>query len=71
MKTNLINNFFYSPSREEGMHYGAHPLIFKKAEELRSKMTHAEELLWNYLKLNEWNLKFRRQHPIALYVADF
>lgn len=27
--------------------------------------------MWNYLKTNEWGVKFRRQHPIALYVADF
>ena len=53
------------------MFYGAHPLIFRKAEELRNKMTRSEELLWNYLNHNEWNLKFRRQHPVSLYVADF
>jgi cyclase len=27
--------------------------------------------LWNYLKTNEWKLKFRRQHPLSLYVVDF
>jgi len=68
------NRFLNSPSGGGGfggMHYGAHPLIFKKAEELRNRMTHAEELLWNYLKNNKWGYKFRRQHPISLYVADF
>jgi very-short-patch-repair endonuclease len=68
------NHFQYSPSGAGdfgGMHCGAHPLIFKKAEELRNKMTLAEELLWNYLKTNEWGYKFRRQHPILMYVADF
>ena len=34
-------------------------------------MTPAEELLWNYLKVNKWGYKFRRQHPIFMYVADF
>jgi hypothetical protein len=29
------NLFQFFPTREEGMHFGAHPLIFKKAEELR------------------------------------
>jgi len=53
------------------MHYGAHPLIFRKAAELRNKMTFAEGLLWNYLKANEWGYKFRRQHPLFMYVADF
>ena len=56
---------------KENMFYGAHPLIFQKAEQLRNNMTFAEEILWNYLKTNNWGLKFRRQHPIANYVADF
>ena len=56
---------------KENMFYGAHPLIFIKAEELRNNMTRSEEVLWNYLKTNEWGLKFRRQHPISQYVADF
>ncbi|HYK45766.1 MAG TPA: homoserine kinase [Parafilimonas sp.] len=73
MRPSFLYTTEYSPLGDEGMnmHYGAHPLIFKKAEELRNKMTHAEELLWNYLKSNEWNLKFRRQHPLSIYVADF
>lgn len=53
------------------MFYGAGPLIFQKAEQLRNKMTRSEELLWNYLNHNQWNLKFRRQHPISMYVVDF
>lgn len=60
-----------SPSGDGGMHYGAHPLLFKKAEELRNRLTPAEELLWNYLRNNEWKYKFRRQHPLFMYVADF
>jgi acetylglutamate kinase len=53
------------------MHYGATNLIFQKAEELRNRMTPAESVLWNYLRVNDWKIKFRRQHPIAIYVADF
>ena len=53
------------------MHYGADPVIFKRAEELRAKMTPAEEILWNAIKINEWHLKFRRQHPVFKYIADF
>lgn len=34
-------------------------------------MTPAEEVLWNHIHINEWKLKFRRQHPIWNYVADF
>lgn len=55
----------------ENMFYGASNLIFERAAELRNKMTPAEELLWNAIHINEWKLKFRRQHPIANYVVDF
>ncbi|MBN1537585.1 MAG: endonuclease domain-containing protein [Anaerolineales bacterium] len=35
-------------------------------------MTHAEKLLWNRLRnKNLHGLKFRRQHPIGPYIADF
>ena len=53
------------------MHYGASPKLFDLAEELRARMTLAEEVLWNVIKINEWHLKFRRQHPISNYIADF
>ena len=56
---------------KENMFYGASHLIFQKAEELRTRMTPAEEVLWKHLHINEWKLKFRRQHPIANYVVDF
>ena len=55
----------------ENMYYGASQQIFKRAAELRNRMTTAEEILWNHIHINEWKLKFRRQHPIANYVADF
>jgi acetylglutamate kinase len=64
-----------SPSGDGGsrhnMFYGANPILFELAEQLRAKMTPAEELLWAAIKINEWHLKFRRQHPISLYIADF
>jgi len=56
---------------KENMFYGANSLIFQKAEELRNRMTPAEEILWNSIHINEWKLKFRRQHPIANWVVDF
>jgi len=46
-------------------------MIFKKTEELGNRMTPAEELLWNYLKTNEWGYKFRIQYPVFMYVAGF
>jgi len=45
-------------------------LIFEKAKELRRNPTHAEVLLWNYLRNNQLEYKFRRQHPIADYIVD-
>jgi acetylglutamate kinase len=56
---------------KQNMYYGASHLIFQKAEELRNRMTPAEEIVWKHIHINEWRLKFRRQHPIWNYVADF
>jgi very-short-patch-repair endonuclease len=42
------------------------------AKSLRKKQTMAEKKLWNFLKGRRCaGLKFRRQHPIHYYVADF
>ena len=75
MNINSPINIFYTPSgdggRKENMYYGASHLIFQKAEELRNRMTSAEEIVWKHIHINEWKLKFRRQHPIWNYVADF
>jgi len=53
------------------MHYGAKPGIFAYAQQLRKKMTPAEEVIWNYLRKNYREYHFRRQHPIDEYVVDF
>ena len=34
-------------------------------------MTAGEKVLWSYLKTGINGLKFRRQHPIGFYIADF
>ena len=60
MKTGNVNMF-----------YGASKLIFKRAEELRKFPTHEEVLMWGYLKQNQLGVKFRWQHPILFYIADF
>jgi len=49
----------------------ANPLVFELAKELRRNMTDAEMVLWGYLKAGINGLKFRRQHPIGIYIADF
>ena len=53
------------------MFYNADPLIFEKARELRNKLTPAEQTFWLRLKEQFPEYKFRKQHPIAIYVADF
>lgn len=55
-----------------GMHRGAPPISFAKARNLRQNMTVAEKKLWVYLKnKNFLGFKFRRQHPIHIYIVDF
>ena len=60
-----------SPYKEGGMFEGANHLVFGFAKQLRKEMTDSEKTLWMHLKPGIQNLKFRRQHPIGPYVADF
>ena len=53
------------------MFYGANGFIFDRARRLRANMTQAELLLWGFLRTKPGGLKFRRQHPIGLYIVDF
>ena len=53
------------------MFEGASHLIFENAKHLRKNMTVAETILWMYLKKGINDYKFRRLHPIGLYIADF
>ncbi len=47
-------------------------LIWKRARDLRNAATDAERHLWRYLRGRQLgNYKFRRQFPIAGFVADF
>jgi very-short-patch-repair endonuclease len=42
------------------------------AKKLRYESTEAEKLVWRYLRARRLDgLKFRRQHPIGGYIADF
>ena len=54
------------------MFYGASRNIFQKASELRNNMTEAEEAIWKELKNRQFfKARFRRQHPIDIFIADF
>ena len=58
--------------QDDSMWKGAPAEIFLKAKELRDRMTTAEQILWEAVKGNKLNgQKFRRQHPIGLYIVDF
>lgn len=55
-----------------GMFFGAKPAIFEKAKWLRENMTATEKLLWDELKGNKiLKLRFKPQHPIDVFIADF
>jgi very-short-patch-repair endonuclease len=57
---------------ERNMFYGASRNTFEKAWELRNNMTEAEKILWKELKNRKaFKPKFRRQHPLDIFVADF
>ena len=59
-------------SDNASMFYGDKPEIFEKASILRGNMTQTEKLLWEKLKdRNLFTHKFRRQHPIDIFIADF
>jgi very-short-patch-repair endonuclease len=63
---------YLGKSREFLLHLEAGEEIFQRAKALRHKMTEAENTLWFQLKNRKLNgLKFRRQHPVHLYIADF
>lgn len=57
---------------KQNMFYGAGQEVFEFAKRNRANLTPAEQILWNYLCKNQVNdLRFKSQHPIGLYIADF
>ena len=60
MKDNLNNMF-----------YGAPPLIHKQAKILRNHETKTEKIVWAHLSNKKLGVKFRRQHPVNQFIADF
>src|SRR6476620_5961454 len=54
------------------MFYGSFPITFANARKLRKEMTDAEKILWACLSKNQLNgVRFRKQHPVGDYIADF
>ena len=61
-----------NPFKSNDMWKGAPPQIFQNAKKLRDNPTQAEERLWVELKNKQLDgYKFRRQHPLSIYIADF
>ncbi len=54
------------------MFYDAKPHLFEKAKALRKNMTEAERLLWSGLSKKQLaGFRFKAQHPIDIFIADF
>ena len=57
---------------ENPIYYGASPKTLAKAHDLRMDMTIQEKILWQKLRNKKvLGFKFRRQHAIAQFIADF
>ncbi len=54
------------------MYFRTTPTTLNTAKMLRENMTFAEKILWEKLSGKQiCGLRFRRQHPIEFYIADF
>lgn len=57
---------------KDRLFYKSNRIIFDNAKTLRRSQTKAERLLWSELRNRKFEgVKFRRQHPIGKYIADF
>lgn len=52
--------------------YGVYaPVQYELAKLMRKEYTEAEDVLWQALRNNQLEVKFRRQHPVDAYIVDF
>ena len=59
-------------SFEYDFYFGASATTKALAAEMRKNMTYAEKVLWQQLRNRKLDdLKFRRQHPVAIFILDF
>lgn len=59
-------NYKYITSRT-----GNYSILKEFARENRHNQTEAEDYLWQFLRGKQLDVRFRRQHPIGNYIADF
>lgn len=64
-------NLVLKKPMEKRMFFGSTPNIFENAKRLRNELTPSEIICWSLLKQHFSEYKFRRQHPLAQYIADF
>ena len=57
--------------RGKTMFYESSPIIFANAKKMRNEPTPSEIIFWSLLKQHFPEFRFRRQHPISDYIADF
>jgi len=54
------------------LHLDSPEINFSRAKVMRRSMTEAETIMWTHLRNRKLSgCKFRRQHPIGHYIADF
>jgi len=57
---------------KDNLFHGANSKLFEFSKALRRNQTEAEEIIWQCLRNRKiLNFKFRRQHPLHQYIADF
>ncbi len=61
-----------SDTHEHEFYFGASAETKTRAAELRKNMTNEEKYLWRQLRNRQMKgLKFRRQHPVDIFILDF
>ena len=64
--------YIFNPRLSYPFYYSMNPEMLGKVRELRKNMTRSEKLLWQRLRRKELiGARFRRQHPINRFIADF
>ena len=58
-------------TNEDQMRSQAFSTTHTNARALRASMTDSERKLWSRLRSEQLGVKFRRQHPLGNYIADF
>lgn len=53
------------------MFFGAGNSVFENAKGMRENMTEAEKKLWSRISNKQLGFRFKPQHPISRFVADF